>query len=54
MGLILERCKVVAEPAASSTLAALLSQKVHLPGESVVLCVLSRGNIDRKRLRDLL
>jgi threonine dehydratase len=54
MGLILERCKVVAEPAAASTLAALLSGKVSLPRDSTVVCVLSGGNIDRERLKALL
>ena len=54
MGLILERCKVVAEPAAASTLAALLSGKVSLPQGSTVVCVLSGGNVDRKRLKAIL
>jgi threonine dehydratase len=54
MTLILERCKVVAEPAASSTVAALLSGKACLPGGSVVLCLLSGGNVDRERLKTLL
>lgn len=54
MGLILERCKVVAEPAAASTLAALLSGKVSLPQGITVVCVLSGGNIDRERLKTLL
>ena len=54
MWLILERCKVVAEPAAASTLAALLSGKVNLPQGSTVVCVLSGGNVDRERLKALL
>jgi threonine ammonia-lyase medium form len=54
MGLILERCKVVAEPAAASTLAALLSGKARLPHGSTVVCVLSGGNVDRERLKELL
>jgi len=54
MGLILERCKVVAEPAAASTLAALLSGKASLPQGSTVVCLLSGGNIDRERLKTLL
>ena len=54
MLLIMERCKVVAEPAAAATLAALLYGKTQVsPGETVV-CVLSGGNIDRARLRELL
>jgi threonine ammonia-lyase medium form len=54
MGLILERCKVVAEPAAASTLAALLSGNVSLPQGSTVVCVLSGGNVDLERLKALL
>jgi threonine dehydratase len=54
MGLILERCKLIAEPAAASTLAALLSDKISLPRGSTVVCVLSGGNIDRERLKALL
>ena len=54
MALILERCKVVAEPAAASTLAALLSGRVRLPQGSTVVCVLSGGNVDRERLKELL
>lgn len=54
MALILERCKVVAEPAAASTLAALLSGNVTLPQGSTVVCVLSGGNIDSERLKALL
>jgi threonine ammonia-lyase medium form len=54
MGLILERCKVVAEPAAASTLAALLSGKINLPQGSTAVCVLSGGNIGRERLKTLL
>ena len=54
MMLILERAKVLAEPAAASTYAALLSGRVKLgPGETVV-CILSGGNIDTDRLVDLL
>jgi len=54
MGLILERCKVIAEPAASSTLAALLHRKTNIPPGSKVVCLLSGGNIDRERLKSLL
>ena len=51
MWLIFERCKVVAEPAAAATLAALLSGRVGLPQGATVLCVLSGGNVDRERLK---
>jgi threonine ammonia-lyase medium form len=54
MGLILERCKVMAEPAAAATLAGLLSGKVKLPQGARVVCVLSGGNVDRERLKTLL
>jgi threonine dehydratase len=54
MGLIMERCKVIAEPAAASTLAGLLSGKINLPREATVVCVLSGGNTDCERLKDLL
>ena len=53
-GLILERCKVVAEPAASSSLAALLSGKVQVARGSTVVCVLSGDNIDAELLAALL
>lgn len=49
--LILERCKVVAEPAAASTLAALLSGKVKLSSGTHTVCVLSGGNVDWERLK---
>lgn len=54
MKLILERNKVTAEPAAASTLAALLSNKVSITQGATVLCVLSGGNIDQKSLKSLL
>ena len=49
----LERLKVLAEPAAASTYAALMSGKIRIPSGSKVVCVLSGGNIDRERLRSL-
>ncbi len=54
MGLILQRCKVVAEPAASASLAALLSGKVEVAKGATVVCILSGGNIDAERLKALL
>ena len=54
MGTILERAKVLAEPAAASTCAALLAGKVRLSRGETVVCVLSGGNIDRDRLAQLL
>ena len=54
MTLILERAKVLAEPAAASIYEGLLSGKVKLePGETAVW-TLSGGNIDSERLVDRL
>lgn len=54
MWLIMERCKVMVEPAAAATLAALLSGKACLPRDCTALCVLSGGNVDRQALKSLL
>ncbi len=54
VGLILERCKVLAEPAAAASVAALLSGMTGLPRGATVVCVLSGGNADRDRLKALL
>lgn len=53
MQMILERCKVLAEPAAAATLAALLARRVKLPQGATVVCVLSGGNISLQRLKEL-
>lgn len=52
--IIWERCKVLAEPAASSTLAALLSNKIQLPEGAVVVCVLSGGNVNMDDIQKLI
>ncbi len=53
MWTIIERCKVLAEPAAAAGLAALLSGAVKIePGASVV-CIVTGGNADREKLRSL-
>lgn len=52
--LILERCKLLAEPAAAASFAALLHHKVKVEPGAEVICVLSGGNIDRSLLRSLL
>lgn len=54
MRLILERCKVLAEPAAASSVAALLSGRIDIPRGATVVCVLSGGNIDMERAKTLL
>lgn len=52
--LILERCKILTEPAGAAGFAALLFKKVDVPSGAQVVCVLSGGNIDLKHLKGLL
>ncbi len=54
MQLLLERVKVVAEPAGAASYAALLAGRVNLDKDINALCVLSGGNIDSGRLAELL
>jgi threonine dehydratase len=52
--LILDRCKVLVEPAGAAALAGLLSgQTGAKPGSNTVV-ILSGGNVDRERLKTLL
>ena len=51
---LMERCKVMPEPAGAATTAALLSGKVRLTPDSTTVAVVSGGNIDRARLKQLL
>jgi len=48
--LILERCKLLMEPAGAAGSAALLFDKAKIPSGSKTVCVLSDGNIDLSRL----
>ena len=52
--LILERCKLLIEPSGAAGFAALLSRKITIPQGAKVVCVLSGGNIDRSRLKEIL
>ncbi len=54
MLLIMERCKLFVETAGAAGFAALLHQKINPKPGSTVICVLSGGNIDRARLKQLL
>ena len=54
MRLLLERTKVLSEPAGAASLAALLSGQTGLRGGESVICVLSGGNVDGARLAELL
>jgi threonine dehydratase len=51
---LMERCKVMPEPAGAATTAALLSGKVGLTPGSTTVAIVSGGNIDRTRLKQLL
>ena len=53
MWLLMERCKVFAEPAAAAGLAALLSGAITPRPGSTVACIVTGGNIDRRRLGEL-
>lgn len=50
---VMSRCKLVAEGAAASTVAALRSGAVGAPPGTKVVCVLSGGNLDLAQLRGL-
>ena len=52
--LILERTKLLVEPAGAAATAALLSGRLSLPSQATVVSLLSGGNIDRSRLQALL
>ena len=52
MVLLLERTKLVAEPAGAATVAALLAGAVEAPSEGEVCAVISGGNVDAGRLAE--
>nr|MDQ3043552.1 pyridoxal-phosphate dependent enzyme [Chloroflexota bacterium] len=52
--LILERTKLLVEPAGAAAVAALLSGKAAVPHGSRTVAILSGGNIDREKLKSLL
>ncbi len=54
MVMLMERCKLVVEPAGAASLAAILAGRLHPPKGSSTVCVLSGGNVDRERLKSLL
>lgn len=54
MALILERCKVLAEPAGAAGIAALLSGAVAVSTPEPVVAIVSGGNVDVSRLAALL
>lgn len=52
--MILERCKVLTEPAGAAAYAALQFRKVPVPRGSRVVCLLGGGNVGALRLREIL
>ncbi|MBM3944492.1 MAG: pyridoxal-phosphate dependent enzyme [SAR202 cluster bacterium] len=54
MLLVLERCKVVAEPAAAAPVAALLTGKIKPEKDSNVVCLISGGNVSAAKLKTLI
>ena len=51
---VLERSKLLLEPAGAAAVAALMSGKVAVDLNDEVVCVISGGNFDLKRLKDML
>jgi threonine dehydratase len=51
---LIQRCKLAAEPSGAASLAALLSGKVSAPAGSEIVCVISGGNIEPSVLKQLL
>lgn len=51
---LLERAKLLAEPAGAAPVGALLAGKISLPDGATVVATISGGNIDASRLREIL
>jgi threonine dehydratase len=54
MKLLLSRCKLMAEGAGAASVAALIGADIPLPKGARVCCVVSGGNVDLGRLKDLI
>jgi threonine dehydratase len=54
MFLLLEWCKILAEPSGAAGFAALFFQKISVPAGANTVCLLSGGNIERNRLGEFL
>jgi threonine ammonia-lyase medium form len=52
--LVLERTKLLVEPAGAAGVAALIEERVQIAADVPVVAVLSGGNVDRGRLKELL
>ncbi len=51
---VIERCKILVEPAGAAAVAALLSGKAGVPQGARTVAILSGGNIDRQKLKSML
>lgn len=51
---LFEWCKIVAEPAAAAAFAAIMQHTLNIKPNDNVVCIVSGGNIDRNRLKQLL
>ncbi len=51
---VIERCKILVEPAGAASIAALMSGKAGVPKGARTVAILSGGNIDRERLKAIL
>jgi threonine dehydratase len=54
MKVLMERCKLFAEPSAGAAVAPLLSGRISLPTGSRVVPIVCGGNVDFTRLREML
>jgi threonine dehydratase len=54
MRALMERCKVMAEPAGAAAAAALLTNQLRVPPGASVVAIVSGGNVDLSRLKTLL
>ncbi|MEW5915663.1 MAG: threonine/serine dehydratase [Gemmatimonadota bacterium] len=54
LGVLVERCKVVAEPAGAAAVAPLLTGALTIEPDARVAAIICGGNIDRQRLKSLL
>jgi threonine dehydratase len=54
MKTLMQRTKILAEPAGAAATAAVLTGRLAIPPESSVVCVVSGGNVDLARLKEML
>lgn len=54
LGWLLEKCKILTEPAAAAAFVPILESKIQIPEDAEVVCILCGGNINLKRLATLL